>query len=124
MSDRLAGDIDNLCYLPACDVELPEGRLDGIDLCSLDDRKLGTVEGVLIDPAERRLRYFVVQSGNWMSRKRYLLSADEATHLESEEGVLRVDVEAHDPWRQAFDAASVRSFSDDDVLTAIFSTRN
>jgi len=123
VSDRQASDIDNLCYLPACDVQVQAGRLEEFHLCSLDDRTLGTVDGVLIDPAERRLRYFVVQAGTWLGRKRYLLSADETTtHLEPEEGVLRVDVEAHDPWRHVFDASSLRPFSDDDVVTAVFAT--
>jgi hypothetical protein len=91
-----------------------------MDLCGLDDQKLGTLDGVLIDAAERRVRYFVVQSQGWLGKKRYLLSADETAHLEPDEGVLRVDVDAGDPWRYAFDAESVPAYSEDDLMSALF----
>ena len=117
------GATDGLCYLPAKDVEIPAGSLEGLDLCGQDDRKLGTLDGVLIDPAERRVRYFVVQSQGWLGKKRYLLSADETAHLGPEEHVLRVDVDASDSWRHSFDADSVPAFSEDDLVSALFQTR-
>jgi hypothetical protein len=123
MSNRSADVIDNLCYLPARDVEIPDGRLTEYDLCSLDDRKLGTLDGVLIDPVKRRVRYFVVRARGWLGKKRYLLSADQTAHLEPEANTLRVDVEAQDPWQQTFDAHSVRRFGEPDLMAALFSSR-
>jgi PRC-barrel domain protein len=115
---------DTLCYLSARDVEIPAGTLAGINLCSLDDEKLGTVEGVLIDPAMRRVRYFVVESRGWLGSKRYLLSADEPAHLESDDHILRLESDANDVARRVFDPDSVRVFSDEDLMVALFSTRN
>jgi hypothetical protein len=123
MSSRRVGTTDGLCYLPARDVEIPAGTLAGMDLCGSDDQKLGTLDGVLIDAAERRVRYFVVESQGWLGKKRYLLSADETAHLEPAEGVLRVDVDAEDPWRYAFDADAVPVYSEDDLMSALFQTR-
>jgi hypothetical protein len=123
MSNQSAETIENLCYLPARDVQIPDGRLAEYDLCSLDDQKLGKLDGVLIDPAERRVRFFVVRSNGWLGKKRYLLSADETAHLEPEANTLRVDVEAHDPWQQAFDADQIRPFGEDDLLKTLFSSR-
>jgi len=123
VTNRQPAGIDQLCYLPASSVEVPDGSLAEYDLCGTDDRKLGTLDGVLIDATERRVRYFVVESKGLLGKKRYLLSADETTHLEPEDNTLRVDVEAGDPWRHAFDADAVRSFSDDDLLDALFSAR-
>jgi hypothetical protein len=101
---------------------MPAGTLAGLDLCGSDDTKLGTLDGILIDPANRRLRYFVIESQGWLGKKRFLLSADEPAHLERGDSVLRVDVDTHEPWRETFDADSVRSFTEDDLITAIFST--
>ena len=108
----------NLCYLAASDVEIPAGTLDGLSLWSLDDEKLGTVDGVLIDRAVGRVRYFVVQSGNSPGARRYLLSADELVHLEA--NVLRLEAQADDVFRRVFDADSVRQLGGNE-LNAVFS---
>jgi hypothetical protein len=123
MSNRSAEAIDNLCYLSARDVQIPDGRLAEYHLCGLDDQTLGTLDGVLIDPAERRVRYFVVRSNGWLGKKRYLLSADETAHLEPEANTLRIDVEARDPWQHTFDAEQLRPFGEDDLLKTLFSSR-
>lgn len=113
---------DNLCYLPARAVGISAGTLAGFNLCGADDKKLGALDGILIDPASRRVRYFVIESQGWLGKKRYLLSADEPAHLERDGGIVRVDVGTHEPWRQTFDADSVRPFTEHDLITAIFST--
>jgi len=100
---------DNLCYLSARAIDGPAGRLAGVDLCGPHDEKLGRLDGVLIDPASRRLRYFVVASHGWLGKKRYLLSADEPAHLEHNDSILRIEVDTREQWRQTFDADSVRA---------------
>src|SRR5262249_60950838 len=95
-----------------------------LNLCSLDNEKLGTLDGVLIDPSQRRVRYFVVESRGWLGRKRYLLSADEPAHLEPEDHILRLESAADDVARRSFDPSSVPEFSDEDLLTAIFAGRD
>ena len=114
--------VGKLCYLAAQDVEIPEGTLAGLDLCSIDQKRLGTLDGVLIDAAARRVRYYVVASKGWFSAKRFLLPADRPTHLEPQEHIMRIELEADDVRRAAFDKDAVRAFSDDDLMDALFST--
>ena len=111
-----------LCYLAAQDVAIPEGTLAGVDLCSRDDKRLGTLDGVLIDAAARRVRFYVVQSKGWFRGKRFLLSADQPTHLEPEEHILRVDLDADNVSHAAFDGKAVHEYSDEDLMDALFST--
>ena len=111
-----------LCYLAARDVEIPEGTLAGLDLCSLDEKKLGTLDGVIIDPAARRVRYYVVEAKGWFSAKRFLLPADQPTRIDHDEHMMRIDLEADDVRRAEFDRDAIREFSDDDLMVSLFST--
>lgn len=112
-----------LRYLQADHVEGPVGNLGRLELCTMDDEKLGVLEGVLIDPVARRLRYFVVKSGGWLSRGRYILPADDVARVEADQHILRIDAPAAALPRQSFDPATVPAFSDEDVITAMFSDR-
>jgi uncharacterized protein YrrD len=93
-----------------------------MDVCTHDGKSLGSVDGVLIDPAERRIRHYVVQSTGWFGAKRNLVSAEQPVHIDHAAHVLRLEADAQDVFRKPFDPDSVRPFSDDDRLTAIFST--
>ena len=53
---------DSLRYLEANAVDCPAGKLEGLHIVSQDDEALGVVNGVLIDPVSRKLRYFVVEA--------------------------------------------------------------
>jgi len=110
-----------LCYLAAQDVEIPEGTLAGVDLCSRDDKRLGTLDGVIIDAAARRVRFYVIQSKGWFRAKRFLMPADQPTHLEPEDHILRVDLDADKVRHAAFDGNAIREFSDQDLMDALFS---
>jgi hypothetical protein len=115
---------DSLCYLNAANVQSPAGELADVDLRSPDDEPLGTVEGVLIDPAERRVRYFVVESPGWLRRRHYLLPADAPARVEADRKTLRLDVKPDELARcPEFDSKSVRQFSEDDAITAMFARR-
>jgi PRC-barrel domain len=109
-----------LRYLEADHVESPIGSLGHLELCTMDDEKLGVLDGVLIDPAARRLRYFVVKSSGWFSRGRYILSADDVARVEADQHILRIDAPAAALPRESFDPGTVREFSDEDVITALF----
>jgi hypothetical protein len=117
--DQLDDQLD-LCYLEAQNVELPAGRLAGLQLCSGDDQRLGAVDGVLIEPSARRVRYFVVKSSGWLRKGRYLLPLESSAHVESTQNVLRIEARAADLARTTFDADAVRPFSDEDMVTAMF----
>ena len=115
---------DQLCYLDASRVNGPTGQLDSVDLLAHDDEPLGSLNGVLIDPTERRLRYFVVEKPGWFRRRRYLVPADEPATVERSRNALRLKVGKDELSSfEEFDTASVREFSDDDLITAMFAER-
>ena len=85
-------------------------------MCTADDEQLGLLDGLLVDPASRRVRFFVVERKSALRRRRYLLAADTLATLD--ERLLRVEAHAEDLER--FDARTVQPFSDEDVITAMF----
>ncbi|MCA1651757.1 MAG: PRC-barrel domain-containing protein, partial [Acidobacteria bacterium] len=90
-------------------------------ICTHDNEKLGAIGGVLLEPASRRVRYFVVEEPRALrSRRRYLLAADTPAVLDATDCKLRVDASAGDLKR--FDSRSVRTASDEDLVTAMFAT--
>jgi len=89
----------------------PTGTLAGLTICTQDDEKLGAIGGVLLEPASRRVRYFVVEEPvAIMSRRRYLLAADTQAVLDATVSKLRVEANAGDLER--FDSRLVRTISD------------
>ena len=111
----------NLCYLSASKVDSPAGALSELELRTLEDSKLGNVDGVLIDPAARRVRYYAVGTRKLLGRRRYLVPADQLGQLESERRTLRVQLSAEEFERcPRLEPGRVREFSDEDLLTAMF----
>lgn len=111
----------NLRYMAAADVAHPTGTLAGLTICTQDNEKLGAIGGVLLEPASRRVRYFVVEEpAALLSRRRYLLAADTPAVLDTTDSKLRVDANAGDLER--FDSRSFRTVSDEDLVTAMFAT--
>jgi PRC-barrel domain len=110
---------DELCYLDAHKVESPAGTLADLELCSRDDENLGTVEGVIIEPARRRVRYLVVRGGGWLGKSRYLLPFESLARLDQDR-VLRVETAAAELPRKSVDLREFRPFSPEDAVTAIF----
>ena len=107
-----------LRYLDAAHVEHPRGTLRGVEVCTEQDEQLGALDGVLIEPATRRVRYFVVGSTRF-ARDRYVLRADTPAVLDTHDRKLRVDAQRHDLEKLR---GSVAEFSDEDLLTAMFRT--
>jgi len=122
MSKRAPVDDAELRYLDAAAVEFAGGKLDGLSLLSQDDEALGVIDGVLIDPVKRRLRYYVVQAARMFNRRRYLVSADSPAVMLPEDRALRVEAHSESIPRERFDSRSVPRFSDDDLLAAMFSS--
>jgi PRC-barrel domain protein len=124
MSNEVSTDnADSLRYLDANAVECPVGKLEGLSLFSQDDEALGRIDGVLIDPTTRQLRYYVVDGSRLFYRRRYLVPADSPAVVLPDHKALRVDVPADSIERQRFDARAIPRFSDDDLLTAMFGNR-
>ena len=108
----------NLRYLSASKVASPAGVLSELELRTPEDSKLGTVDGVLIDPAARRVCYYAVGTSRLFGRRRYLVPADRLPQLER--GTLRVQLSPQELERcPQLDPGRVRAFSDDDMLTAV-----
>ena len=108
----------DLCYLNASKVESPAGALGHLDVQTEDGEQIGALDGVLIEPTARRIRYYVVALSRRFGRRRYLLPADAPAQLDSK--ALRfLDPLALQSCRE-FRTGDVREFSDTDVLSAMF----
>jgi hypothetical protein len=112
-----------LSYLDASKVTSPAGILSELDVLSAEGRRLGSIEGVVIEAAARRVRYLSVRSAGWFSHRRYLVQADQLGQIEGERKALRLRVDLEHEAVHDLDAAALRAFSDDDLLAAIFSPR-
>jgi hypothetical protein len=108
---------DGLRYLDAEHVKHPSGTFAGLTLCSPDDQKLGSISGVLVEPASRRVRYFVVERRTALLQRRYILPAETPAVLDAADRKLRVLATENDLER--FDA-KVERFSEEDAITAMF----
>src|SRR6476659_5626013 len=85
-----------LSYLDASNVTSPAGVLSELDVLSAEGRRLGSIEGVVIDVAARRVRYLSVRSSGWFGPRRYVVQADQVGQIESEHKALRLRVNLRD----------------------------
>ena len=110
-----------LRFLHASRVDSPAGDLGSLQLHSQANQPLGTLNGVLIEPSARQVRYFVVETPGWFRNRRYLVPADCAAKVEEEGNTLRLDIEPDElPNLDEFDSQSVREYSDEDTIEAMF----
>ena len=112
-----------LSYLDASKVTTPAGVLSELDVLSVEGRRLGTIEGVVIDAAAHLVRYLSVRTSGWFGRGRYLVRADQTGQIEGDRKALRLLVDLRDEAVRGLDAAAFRKFSDDDMLAAMFPPR-
>ena len=111
-----------LCYLEASRVASPAGDLAGFKVETPTEESIGTLSGVLIDPSEARVRYFVVDSRRWLRGRTYLIPTDCPVSVEPGRNTLRVDVEPHDLARlDDCDDFTIEPMSDEDMVDAMFS---
>jgi PRC-barrel domain len=109
-----------LRYLNATQIEGPVSSFDHLDVRNGEDRTIGRLDGILIDPSERRVRYFVVDDEDSRRHHRYLIPL-APTRLDARRRALCVDVPTSDvELFEDFEDASFPHFSDDDLLTALF----
>ena len=96
--------------------------VEPLDVCTQTGTKIGTFDGVVVDPVERRVRYLVVDRGR-VFHKRCLIPMP-AARVDAVHHELRIDVDDTDTnaWER-FDPVTFPTFSDDDLVTAMFSTR-
>lgn len=109
-----------LRYLNATQIEGPLASFARLDVRSREDQTIGRLDGILIDPMERCVRYFVVDDDGSRRHHRYLIPL-APTRLDAGRRALCVDVTTSDVERcEDFEDASFPRFSDDDLLTALF----
>jgi sporulation protein YlmC with PRC-barrel domain len=112
-----------LSYLEASKVISPAGALSELDVLSADGRRLGSIEGVVIDAAARHVRYLAVRLSSWFGRRRCLVQADHLGQIESERKALRLRMDLWNDTVHDLDTKALRKFSDDDLLAAVFAPR-
>jgi sporulation protein YlmC with PRC-barrel domain len=119
-SDQLRPTPD-LSYLDASKVTSPAGVLSELDVLSTDGRRLGRIEGVVIDAAARRVCYLAVRLAGWFRHQRYFVQADQLGQIDGEHKALRLRVDLGNEAVHGLDAAALREFSQEDLLAAMFS---
>lgn len=111
---------DGLRFVPAAQLACGDGDNDlkRVELRGADDQALGHLHGVVVDPAARRVRYFVVENVHWLTRRRYLLPHCPAS-VGVNAHVLRLECAEPDS-PESFDANHIPRFSDDDLIDSMF----
>jgi hypothetical protein len=115
-------DIDALRYLAAEKVDTPAGNLDRASVVSPTGERLGNLDGIVIDPTERRASFLVVSARRPLLMRRYLMPIMASRLVQDRESVT-VRVEREDLGALPEMPGGIASFSDDDLLTAMFSER-
>ena len=110
----------DLSYLDASKVTSPAGVLSELDVLSVDGRRLGRIDGVVIDAGARRVRYLAVRLAGWFRHRRCLLPADQLGQIEDERKALRLRVDLGNEPLHGLDDDALREFTDDDLLAAMF----
>ena len=113
----------DLSYLDATKVTSPAGVLSELDVLSAEGRRVGSIDGVIIDAAARRVRYLSVRSAGWFGHRRYVVQADQLGQIESDRKVLRLRVDLRNEAVYGLEAETLPEFSDDDLLAALFPSR-
>ena len=110
----------DLRYLKADSVNCPSGTLADFRVVTADAKALGNVSGILISPTTRRCEYFVIVSPGLLSQHRFLLPVDAGAILADDPKSLRLTARKDELDLQTFAPHSVPQFSDEDLLTAMF----
>lgn len=114
-------DTSELSYLEASKVISPAGVLSDLEVVNAEGRRLGNIEGVIIEAAARRVRYLAVRSFGWFGGRRYLVPLDELGQLEGARKALHLRTDLRNKAVRGLDAAALRKFSAEDLLAAQFS---
>ncbi len=107
----------HLCYLNTRRLEAP--LFEPLNVLTRTDIKLGTFDGVVVDPAARCVRYLVIDRGRFFHERRLIPLV--TTRIDAKHHALRLEVDNVDPseWLM-FDRRTYPPFSDDDLITAMF----
>jgi hypothetical protein len=119
--DKRTGDIADLRYLGANSVQCSAGSLSDFRVTTEDSQPLGNVEGVLISPSTRRCEYFVVESRGLLNHRRFLVPVEAGASVQDGFNTLQIAARKGELDFETFTPSSVPPFSDDDLVTTMFS---
>jgi hypothetical protein len=112
-----------LRFLNASHVETPAGHLSNTVIVGESDHALGKLDGIIFDPNERQVRYFVIRSRRWWRVHRYLLAV-EPLRVEWERKVLRLIGKPRNlDQLPEITPDTFSPYSDEDLVDALFPTR-
>ena len=113
-----------LRYVEASRITRPAGGGSRMDVRDTHDQKIGSVDGLLIDPVEHRLRFFVVKCPTWFGSRRRLLPLDRPAQVGHGGNSVRMELHAADLAAcEEFESSLVQPYSDDDRPDATFTQR-
>jgi len=113
-----------LRYVDAARLQIADADLRRADFRGTRDQKIGTLEGVMIDPAARRLRFFVVKSHGWFTSRRFLLPVEWPARIDAGRNALCVDLDSDDLAQfEEFERMAAPAHSDDDLIESMFHHR-
>ncbi len=112
-----APETPRLRFLDNSQLESP--LVEPLDVRTQAGTKIGTFDGVIVDPVERRVRYLVVDRGRFFHSR--CLIPMPAARIDAQHHALSIDIDDADSqaWEQ-FDPVTFPRFSDDDLITAMF----
>jgi hypothetical protein len=111
-----------LSYLNAAKVDSPAGFLSELDVVTAQGEQLGSIAGVVIEAAAGRARYFDIEAPGLLRRRHYLVEAEQLGQVDPERKVLRL-LAGEVKEVADLDPATLRPFSDDDLIAALFRPR-
>ena len=92
--------------------------LQGLPLASADrERPIGELDGLVIDLAERRVRYLVVKDAT--TRGKHLLPLDATSLNQAEQALERVSSDDEHTW-EPFDPGAFKTYDDEAMRALLF----
>jgi hypothetical protein len=107
--------VSRLRYLDAGAVDDTIADFDGLEVYGPDGRKIGDIDGFIVDLAAARAIHIVIDSGGWFTSRRLLLPIGHST-IAPDRRSLQADV-TQDGLRRLpeFDEEYFRAFTDDEL---------
>jgi hypothetical protein len=111
----MPGYVSRLRYLDASVVDRMIADFDELEVCGSDGRKIGDIDGFIVDPSARRAIHIVIDSGGWFTSRRLLLPLGHLT-LAADRRSLVADV-TQDVLRRLpeYDEDYFHAFTDDEL---------
>ena len=103
----------NLRFLTTDRIDTSLGRLQEVTVMTPSNERLGTLQGVLVDPDEHRVQYLVVATRGWFKMRHYLVPLRTARFVDGAHQ-LETDIDADEVARLAeVNPTQLRDLADD-----------